>query len=220
MRKKILLIGGGGHCASVADALLNTRKYSEIGIIDPGDIQPLFGKIYKLGTDDDLPELYAAGWTSAFVTLGSIGDTSVRRKVFQKILEVGFECPNIIDPSAAVSEHVSFSRGIFVGKNSVINAGVKVGDCAIINTSAVVEHDCNIGAFVHVSPNATLCGGVCIGENTHVGAGAVLKQYITVGADSLIGMGSVVIHDIGDQMKVFGNPARVFAKTGGGDRLL
>ena len=34
MNKRILLIGGGGHCKSVLDSLLEVNEYIEIGIVD------------------------------------------------------------------------------------------------------------------------------------------------------------------------------------------
>ena len=34
MNKKILLVGGGGHCQSVLDSLLELDQFSAIGIID------------------------------------------------------------------------------------------------------------------------------------------------------------------------------------------
>ena len=33
----------------------------------------------------------------------------------------------------------------------IVNSGSKIGKCAIINTGAIVEHDCTIGDFVHIT---------------------------------------------------------------------
>ncbi len=52
---KILFIGGGGHCRSVADTLLRLNDYDEIGIVDIHDDGPMFGLIKVVGNDDDLP---------------------------------------------------------------------------------------------------------------------------------------------------------------------
>lgn len=205
--KNILLIGGGGHCASVADALIRTKEYDKIGIIDFKDKSPLFDLIPIVGCDDDLSELKKE-YDYAFVTVGSVGHTALRQKLYSMIQELGFTIPNIIDPSAVVSENAELGNGIFVGKNAVINARSRIGNAAIINTGAIVEHDCDIGSFAHISPRATLCGRVIVGDNTHIGAGAVIKQGIKVGKGSMIGMGSVVIHNIVDGVLVVGNPAK------------
>ena len=46
---------------------------------------------------------------------------------------------------------------------AVINAGSKIGIHTIINTNAIVEHDNQIGDYVHISPSAVLAGGVKVG---------------------------------------------------------
>jgi len=94
----------------------------------------------------------------------------------------------------------------------VINAGSEIGICAIINSCAVVEHDCSVGAFSHISPGTILCGGVSIGSGAHVGAGAVVRQQLSIGHNSIIGMGSVVTRDIPENVIAFGNPCKIEKK--------
>jgi sugar O-acyltransferase (sialic acid O-acetyltransferase NeuD family) len=214
MNKKLLLLGGGGHCKSVLDSLLPSGQYVEIGIVDKKEnVGKSILDVPIIGCDDDLPELYQQGFTCAFVTVGSIGNPSLRIKLFAEIERIGFEIPTIIDSSAVVSQHVSIERGVFIGKNAVINAGTSVGKGAIINTSATIEHDCSIGDFVHIAPGAVLCGELHIGNNTHIGANSVVKQQLKIGSDSLIGMGSVVLHSIGDNLIAYGNPCKVAKKV-------
>mgnify|MGYP002508113312 CR=1 FL=1 len=83
----------------------------------------------------------------AFVSVGSIKSTEKRRELHRLAQDSGFAFPNIIDPSAAVSEHACLGQGIFIGKNAVINAGAQIGDMAIINSGAVIEHGCLVGDF-------------------------------------------------------------------------
>lgn len=206
----ILLIGGGGHSRSVLDCLLRLGTYDEIGIveIDPNSIPSLMG-IPIVGTDDDLPALFAGGWTNAAVTLGGVGYPDRRQFLYQRLKEIGFSLPPIIDCSAIVGCEADLKEGTFVGKRAIINCRVQVGLCSIINTGAIIEHDCQIGSFAHISPGATLCGGVRIGENTHIGAGTVVRQQIEIGRDSIIGAGSVVVQNIPDAVEAYGNPCRV-----------
>lgn len=207
MGKKLLLIGGGGHCSSVLSCVLALNKYEEVGIVDFSDT-PVMG-VSVVGKDDDLPNLKNTGWTDAFVTVGSIGSTGLRRRLYQMIKEIGFTVPVITDPSAIVAQDVKLGEGCFVGKGAVLNSGTEIGECAIINTGAVVEHDCKIGAFAHVSPGTVLCGQVEVGNDSHVGAGSVVRQQISIGNQTLIGIGSVVIQNIPDRVKAFGNPCKV-----------
>jgi len=205
--RKILLIGGGGHCHSVLDSILTLGKYTDIGIIDNTESSVL--GIPVVGTDEDIPRLMSEGWMDAFVTVGSVGNTKLRHKLFEMVKSIGMNIPTIIDPSAIVARGTVLSEGVYVGKKTVINAGSRIGTSAIINTGAIVEHDCIIGDFSHISPGSIVCGQVCIGNDSHVGAGSVVRQRIYIGNGVLIGAGSVVVKDILDDVKAYGNPCKV-----------
>lgn len=209
MSKRILLVGGGGHCKSVLDSLLETRKYTEIGIIDKEEHfdNKILG-INIIGCDDDLPRFYREGFSQAFVTVGSIGDPKLRIKLFNVLETIGFDIPNIIDKTAIVSANSRLEKGIYIGKNAVINAGTVIQRGAIINTSVVIEHDCAVGEFSHVAPGSVLCGQVRIGAETHIGATSVIKQQVHIGSKTIIGMGSVVLRDIGHNVMAYGNPCK------------
>ena len=205
--KRILLIGGGGHCRSVLDSVLSLGLYDEVGIVDREAVRIPGASV--VGSDQDLGALFQKGWTDAFITLGSVGNTALRRRIYSAIREIGFHIPTIADKTAAIAGGVRMDDGCFIGKNAVINAGASLGCCAIINTGAIVEHDCAVGDFSHISPGAVLCGQVRIGHDTHIGAGTVVRQLISVGNNVLIGAGSVVVKDIPDGKTAYGNPCRI-----------
>lgn len=206
---KLLLLGGGGHCKSVIDSLLSSNRYTKIGIIDTEEnIGESICNIPIIGCDDDLQELYQKGFNQAFVTVGSIGNPSLRIKLFKKIEQIGFEIPNIIDQTAIISTYVKMANGIFVGKNAVINAGTSLGSGVIINSSATIEHDCIIEDFVHIASGSVLCGEVQISKYVHVGAKSVIKQRIKIGMNTTIGIGSVVLNHLPENVVAYGNPCK------------
>ena len=208
LKKKILLIGGGGHCHSVLDSILALDIYDEIGIIDNNVDSSVLG-IPVVGVDNDVPHLKAEGWTDAFITVGSVGNTKIRRKLYEMVKSNGLNLPTIIDPTAIIARGTKISEGVYVGKRTVINTGSRIGVCSIINTGAIVEHDCVVGEFSHISPCSTICGQVYVGNDSHIGAGSVVRQQIKIGNSVLIGAGSVVVKDIPDSVKAYGNPCRV-----------
>ena len=63
--------------------------------------------------------------------------------------------------------------------------------------------------YVHISPNATLCGGVNVDEGTHIGAGVVIIPGIKIGKWVKIGAGAVIIKNVPDRVTVVGNPGRI-----------
>lgn len=82
-----------------------------------------------------------------------------------------------------------------------------IGVGCIINTGAIVEHECCVGDFSHISINATLAGRVKVGHHVFIGAGSVVRDKITIGDNIIIGAGSTVTHDLFEPGTYVGSPA-------------
>ena len=63
---------------------------------------------------------------------------------------------------------------------------------AIINTKALVEHECVVGDFAHIAVGAVLCGQVVVGEGAFVGANATVIQCREIGSNEIVPAGEVV----------------------------
>ncbi len=205
MDRKLVLIGGGGHCRSVLDTALKSNEYSEIVITDPAiqTGEAILG-CRVVGNDDRLPGLKGQGFLEAFITVGSIKSTMLRKKLVETARILGFIFPVIIDPSAAVSEYAQIGEGTFVGKCAVINADARIGDHCIINTGAIIEHECSVGNFTHVASGAVLCGNVRVGDDSFIGAKSAVIQGVSIGNKTVIGINSTVLTDVENQRKVYG----------------
>ena len=209
MENKLVLIGGGGHCKSIISSI-DKSLFSDIVIVDsPDAVGKFVDGVSIVGTDDDLPQLYAEGYHNAFIAVGSVSSSQKRMQITEFLSGIGFAFTSIIDSTAVIAESAVIGSGVFIGKNAVINAGSKIEDFAIINTGVIVDHDCSIGEYVHLSPGAVLSGMVSVGKNTHVGTGCSVKQGISIGDNTTVGMGSVVLHDIPSSCTAYGNPCIV-----------
>lgn len=206
--EKIILVGAGGHCKSILDSLLELNTYNVIGITDINNDFNISG-IRVIGNDDILEEVFHSGVKNAFICVGSIGDTRVRRKIYNKLKSIGFKIPKIIDKTAVVSKNAVIEDGVFIGKGAIVNSCSFIGNNSIINSGAIVEHDCKIGEFVHIAPGVIMSGGVNIGNDSHIGTGATIIQNISIGNNSIIGAGSVIVKNINPYSKVYGNPGRM-----------
>lgn len=209
MNKKLLLIGGGGHCKTVIEAVESRNLYDIIGIIDlPCNVGKRILDRLVVGIDQELVRFRKDGFTDAFISLGSIGDPIKRVKLYKLLKELGFNIPIISDLTANISNYTKILEGSFIGKNVIINADCVVGKCAILNTGCIIEHDCRIGGFSHIAPGAILSGNVTIGDGAHIGANSVIRQGVFVGEKAVIGIGSVVVKDIESDCVAVGNPCR------------
>jgi acetyltransferase EpsM len=112
-----------------------------------------------------------------------------------------------VHPSAYVAKSARIGHGSVVLAHSSIMRNVVVGNFCIINSQVVIEHDTNVGC------SAFLAAGACIGAQVHIGQGAfvglnsALRENVNVGAYAFVGMGSVVLRDIPDYSRAYGNPA-------------
>ena len=190
--KKIILIGGGGHCKSVIDVIEQEKKYKIHGIVD----KPKFlgSKIlgYKvIGSDLDL-EYLAQEYKNAIITVGQVKSPLVRIKLFKMASKAGFKFPSIISPRAYVSKHSSIGMGTIVMHNAVVNADVSIGKNCIINTKSLIEHDCEISDHCHISTNAVLNGSVKMKSKCFIGSSATIRDGIIIKEDSFIKANSLV----------------------------
>ena len=111
------------------------------------------------------------------------GDNLIRKKHYELIKSYAKKEPiNCIHPSAIISTK-KIGNGNLICPNAVIHVDAYIGDCTIINTGSIVEHDCHIDSFSQISPNVTLCGYVKIGESSFISASSTIIPNIKVGND-------------------------------------
>lgn len=205
----LLLIGGGGHCRVIIDALQASARFEIVGILDVsasgGDVMG----VPVIGTDEDLARVRAEGVASAFIAVGSMGDPTRRVALANRVIAEGFRLPQVVHPTAYVSPNAVLGPGVYVGPQAAVNAGASIGANAIVNTGALVDHDCRIGEFVHLAPGCALSGGVSVGDRTHLGTGCAVVHGVSIGRDTIVGAGSVVVADVEPGVVAFGNPCRV-----------
>lgn len=193
----IILLGIGGHAHSVVDSIERLDRYRIIGFLDTEEMQGKRFRDYRvLGTDDDLEKYYTDGVKNAFLTIGFLGHGDVRNRLYNRVKNIGYSLPNIIDSTAVLASDAILEEGIFVGKKAVINSNAQIGKMCIINTGAIVEHDCIVGEFSHISVGSVLCGEVQVGRESFIGANATVIQGRCIGDNCIIGAGMTIRMDV------------------------
>lgn len=201
---RLIIIGAGPHAKVVADILKQNNEYEIAGLID-AERKPGFLGLNVIGNDDSLAGLYADGIKKAIV---AVGNNIIRKRLFEKAVDTGFEMVNAVSGSAVISPGVFMGKGIAVMPGAVINVDTVLGDGCIINTNASVDHDGRIGEFVHIAPGSVLAGNVQIGKLSFCGCGCRVIDGIKVGQNVIIGAGAVVISSAESEGTVVGIPAR------------
>jgi sugar O-acyltransferase (sialic acid O-acetyltransferase NeuD family) len=140
-----------------------------------------------------------------------LGPTAPERRGLATILvdRFGLTFTSLVHPQAYVSQMAQLSGGVFIGANSVIAPGVFLAEHVFINRGVTIGHDTHIGAYSRVQPGSNLGGLSRIGEGVTIGIGATLLERLQIGDRSVIAAGSVVLHDVPENVLVAGIPAAV-----------
>lgn len=203
-------VGAGGHAKGLIEIARTIDAAELVGLVDANRALhgTVVGGVIVLGGDELLPGFHGSGVRNAFIGIGSVGDATVRARVFEAVRRIGFSPMTLVHSSAVVSTSAALGVGVAVMAGAIVNAGATIGDNVIVNTGAIVEHDCDVAAHAHIATGARLAGGVRVGEGAHVGIGAVIKEGLRIGARAVVGAGAVVVEDVRDGAVVAGNPAR------------
>ena len=196
----ILIVGAGGHGKVVLDIVKAAGQHRAIGFLDadPALAGASIHGIPVLGQLNLLPKLKS----KARGAIVAIGDNRARAGCAEVLRQHGYELVNAVHPKATVSPSAGLGASVVIAAGASVGADGRLEDCVIVNTNAVVEHECRIEA-------AALAGRVSIGEMAFIGLGSRIIQCLSVGANSIVGAGAVVITDVPESSTVVGVPARV-----------
>lgn len=203
--KPIIIIGNGGH-ASVLTEILQMQCREIIGFTAPSKQRNILGLTY-LG-DDEIILNFDKNEINLVLGLGSIHISQIRNECYSHFKRLGYNFDSIIHPNTIISPTVKLSEGVQVMAGAIIQTHTTVADNTIINTGTKVDHDCIIGAHVHLAPGVTISGNVKVGDNCHIGVASTIIQGISIGEKCLIGAGAVVVSNIANEKKVIGVPAK------------
>ncbi len=149
-----------------------------------------------LGGGALLPSLRRAGVGKAVNAVGGIGSITPRLAVYEKLATAGFEIVTVVHPRAFIEPTAHVADGCQVFFNAYVGSEVHVGFGSIINTAAIISHDCQLGEYVNISPGAILAGAVTVGDRALVGMGATINLGVRIGAGARVGNSAVVKGDV------------------------
>ena len=203
--RKLAILGASGHGRVLADTA-ECCGWSGVEFFDDAWPDLQFNHAWAVCGDSSSLLERLAQFEGVLV---AIGDNRTRQAKLRELLAAGARVTTLIHPSAVVSRHATIEPGSVVCAGAVVNVGARVGLGAILNTGCSVDHDCVLGAAVHISPGARLAGGVCVGDLSWIGIGASVRQSIRLGDGVMVGAGAAVVADVADGVTVMGVPARM-----------
>lgn len=201
---RMIFAGGGGHALSLLEAMNDEKEVAGYLAPAPAETMPL----EWLGDDSLATTLARQGYLfhMAFVYAG-LPLMHKRRQLIDFYENAGASFYSIIAHSAVVTRHSSVADGCAVLSCALVNRA-SLAQNVIVNSGAIVEHDCIIGKNSFIGPGAVLGGTVSIGENCFIGLGTKVKNGVSIADNITVGMGAVVDRDLVQPGIYHGNPLK------------
>jgi sugar O-acyltransferase (sialic acid O-acetyltransferase NeuD family) len=194
-KTKLLIIGAGGHGASVAEAAKLSGGFEVVGFLD--DALPVgtavlnvavLGSISGLSSLDHLDRYRSA----CNQTIVAIGNNAVREKITQQLVDAGFDIATVIHPRAFVSSSAVVGSGSAVMAGAIVGTEALLGLGSIVNCGAVVDHHALVEDFAHLGVNASMAGGTLLARGAWMQAGAALGYGVEIPAGVILAPGEAV----------------------------
>ena len=205
MNKKDVILIGGFH---ESIELCELSGYNIVGIVD-SKFQDHYLGYPIIGDDQDF--VRQSDKYKNYSLIISPDQPGIRQKLVKLYSQAGFSFLSLISKNAVISSHASIDEGAVIQYGAYISSFTKINSFVKINVRANIMHDCSIGNYSTIAPNAVLLGGVCVEESVYVGANSTILPLRHIGAGSVVGAGAVVTKDVPSNVVVAGVPAKIIS---------
>jgi len=197
---QMIIYGGGGHAKAVLEMAETIGAFRIAGIVDDNIAAgTVVLGVNVLGGREVLPGLTEQGIRLAANGVGGIININVRVRLFELLESGGFALPILLHPRATVERSAQVGDGVQVFANAYVGPSSVLWPKCMVNTGAIVSHDCEIGSYTHIAPGALLAGHVRVGERSLVGMGVTTAIGIVIGSGARIGNGAILYADVPDK---------------------
>lgn len=185
-QKKLLIIGAGGLGRMTFETALSLG-YSCSFLDDDTSLGSIMG-INVLGRIDDL-HMFVNEFPYCIC---AIGNNSIRQKITELAIELGFNVPNIINKSAFVSEYAKLGFGNILLNNVCVQNGAVLGNGVVITANSEIHHDCIVGDYSLIYSCSVIRTFAVLGQRTKIGSTVTVSNSVHLSDDSTINDGEVV----------------------------
>lgn len=208
--KNLLIIGARAFGREIYNIAIQTKEYNNEwvvkGFLDDdrtainefsSNYPPIIDSVknYKIQPND--------------VFVCALGDPKIKKQYIQEILLKGGKFINIIHPLAVINPvNVNLGTGVIICPFTYISNDTTIGNFVTIQTHVALGHDVVVGDYCQINALSFLGGYAKVGTGATINPGANILPKKSVGSNSSIGVNSSVLNNVGDDISVFGNPAK------------
>lgn len=216
MAKKLIIFPFGGNArealACIFDINTVKKSWDVVGFID--DDSSCHGKsccaVKVLGGSSALAKFPDA---MVLAVPGSPDNYLKREEIIGSLGVDRSKFAAIIHPSAVIASGARVGYNTLIMPNVVVGCASSVGNHCVVLPNTVLGHDSVISDYCCIGANVTISGGVIAEKGCYIGSASSISDNIRIGEQSLVGIGSNVINDIGRHAIAAGNPARIIREV-------
>lgn len=142
----LLILGAGSHGQEVMELAQSLRIFHKIDFLD--DAKPDIA----IGTCDDcakyLPEYPVA--------IPAVGNTELRKRWMNALVDAGFVIPTLIHPTAVVSQSAEIGQGTVICARATVGPRGILGKGCIISSGATVDRNVVLDDWSYVDCGETV----------------------------------------------------------------
>ena len=182
--EKLLLVGSGGFGRVVLEY---AQANYNCAFLDDEEAKTVDG-VPVIGKTNDIESFYP----EYNLLLVTIGNNDLREKLYHRAKIAGYAFPNIIHPSAYVSQHAHIGSGCVILNNAVVQNNDRCGDGCILNPGVELHHDSSIGNYCLIYTNSVVRSLSNVGHRVWIGSNATVATSAIVPDDARIEDGYVI----------------------------
>ncbi len=205
--KDLLIVGAGGFGREVLQWVKDINKikptWNIIGFIDDNlnALENIECDYKVVGTIKD----WKPKESERFVL--AVANPKAKQAIVENMKVKGAVFTSIFHPSARISDFAQIGEGLVMYPNSLITVNTKIGDFVTLLSSSI-GHDVVIDDYCTISSFCDITGGVKLGRRVFLGSHATIIPQRKIGDDVYIAAGSIVMTNIKNGKRVYGNPAQ------------
>ena len=127
MKKKLLIIGSGGHAKSCIDVIEGIKNVKIIGIIDNTKKKKLgkYKVICKLNNISKIKKLTK----NLVLGVGGLKNNLIREKIFKKYKKLGFTFPVLASSHSKISKETKIDEGTIIFNHAQLFLRFRSSNC-------------------------------------------------------------------------------------------
>jgi sugar O-acyltransferase (sialic acid O-acetyltransferase NeuD family) len=145
---------------------------------------------------DELQRSHPPDRVDLLVATGFAGVNRVRREIFERCRESGYDFVRYVSSHAFVMNDHPVGANTFVFEANVIQPFVTIGDNVVVWSGNHIGHHSTIEDHCFIASHAVVSGNVTIRESCFIGVNATIRDGVTLGPRCVVGAGALVLGDL------------------------